>query len=145
MCHFGLRAAAYCRCQIRLTVRFFFPNPAYLLADKSTMEGVLIDPVLEMARAIFPLAWRLPGRGLVHTCSSGPLHWQQRTALRNATSQVDRDAKLVADLGVTLLWGLNTHMHADHITGTGKLKKCVPHAHGVCPARSVSQTTPLQQ
>ena len=34
----------------------------------------------------------------------------------------DRDAELVRDLGVTLKYGLNTHVHADHVTGTGKLK-----------------------
>lgn len=33
-----------------------------------------------------------------------------------------RDAKLVGELGVTLKYALNTHVHADHITGTGLLK-----------------------
>jgi sulfur dioxygenase len=34
----------------------------------------------------------------------------------------ERDAALVKDLGLTLVYGINTHCHADHITGTGKLK-----------------------
>jgi sulfur dioxygenase len=50
----------------------------YLVADKSTMEGLLIDPVLETA---------------------------------------ERDAKLINDLGITLKYAVNTHLHADHITG----------------------------
>ncbi|XP_061098211.1 persulfide dioxygenase ETHE1, mitochondrial [Conger conger] len=36
---------------------------------------------------------------------------------------VDRDAKLIEELGLTLKVAVNTHCHADHITGTGLLKK----------------------
>jgi len=59
----------------------------YLLADTTTKEAVLIDPVLELA---------------------------------------ERDAQLINDLGLTLKYGMNTHMHADHVTGTGLLKKLLP-------------------
>ncbi|KAK3880218.1 hypothetical protein Pcinc_015287 [Petrolisthes cinctipes] len=59
----------------------------YLLADNTTKEAVLIDPVIELA---------------------------------------ERDAKLVQELGLNLKYVMNTHMHADHITGTGLLKKLVP-------------------
>lgn len=38
----------------------------------------------------------------------------------------ERDAALIKDLGLTLVYALNTHMHADHITGTGKLKSLLP-------------------
>jgi sulfur dioxygenase len=34
----------------------------------------------------------------------------------------ERDAALCKDLGLKLVYGLNTHCHADHVTGTGKLK-----------------------
>jgi sulfur dioxygenase len=37
-----------------------------------------------------------------------------------------RDADLVKDLGLNLVYGINTHCHADHITGTGKLKGLIP-------------------
>ena len=50
----------------------------YLLADETTREAVIIDPVLE---------------------------------------QVDRDLAFVAELGLTLRFALDTHVHADHITG----------------------------
>lgn len=36
--------------------------------------------------------------------------------------QVDRDLKLLKELGLTLRYCLETHIHADHITGTGKLR-----------------------
>jgi sulfur dioxygenase len=37
--------------------------------------------------------------------------------------QVDRDASVIKDLGLDLVYGVNTHVHADHITGTGLMKK----------------------
>jgi sulfur dioxygenase len=37
--------------------------------------------------------------------------------------QVGRDAALVAELGLTLLWTLETHVHADHVTGAWLLKE----------------------
>jgi sulfur dioxygenase len=40
--------------------------------------------------------------------------------------QVDRDIKAAQDLGLNLVFGVNTHAHADHITGTGLLKQKVP-------------------
>lgn len=36
---------------------------------------------------------------------------------------VDRDLKLVADLGLRLVAVLDTHVHADHVTGAGKLRE----------------------
>jgi len=38
-------------------------------------------------------------------------------------TQVQRDLKLINELGVHLLYGMNTHVHADHVTGTGLLKR----------------------
>ena len=40
--------------------------------------------------------------------------------------QVDRDLKEAQDLGLNLVFGVNTHAHADHITGTHLLKRRVP-------------------
>ena len=39
---------------------------------------------------------------------------------------VVRDNQLCKDLGLTLKYCLNTHVHADHITGSGKLKQLNP-------------------
>ncbi|XP_037070100.1 persulfide dioxygenase ETHE1 homolog, mitochondrial-like [Pollicipes pollicipes] len=46
----------------------------------------------------------------------------------------DRDAQLVSDLGFKLVYAINTHMHADHITGTGRLKRLVPGARSAISA-----------
>ncbi|KAL0276378.1 UNVERIFIED_CONTAM: hypothetical protein PYX00_003965 [Menopon gallinae] len=64
----------------------------YLLADTTTGEAVLIDPVLEL---------------------------------------VERDANLIRELGVKLKYAMNTHVHADHVTGTGKLKGIFPECKSV--------------
>lgn len=37
--------------------------------------------------------------------------------------QVDRDAQVLKELGYDLKYALNTHVHADHVTGTGILRK----------------------
>ncbi|MFN7697090.1 MAG: MBL fold metallo-hydrolase [Deltaproteobacteria bacterium] len=55
----------------------------YLLADASSRDAVIIDPVLE---------------------------------------NVERDLGLVRDLGLTLRFALDTHVHADHVTALGTLR-----------------------
>lgn len=37
--------------------------------------------------------------------------------------QVERDMKLLSELGLTLTYVLDTHIHADHITGSGILRE----------------------
>lgn len=56
----------------------------YLIADESTGEAALIDPVRE---------------------------------------QLERDLRLVRELGLTLCYALDTHVHADHITAAGDLRE----------------------
>ncbi len=56
----------------------------YLLADETTREALLIDPVLE---------------------------------------QAERDLELVRELGLTLRYSLDTHVHADHVTASGTLRE----------------------
>jgi sulfur dioxygenase len=59
--------------------------------------------------------------------------------------QVDRDVKWLKELGLTLKFCLETHIHADHITGTSKLRELtgcegiVPeHADVACANRLVA-------
>jgi sulfur dioxygenase len=84
----------------------------YLIADLTTKEAVLVDPVLE---------------------------------------QVDRDVKWLKELGLTLKFCLETHIHADHITGTGKLRELIgcegivpENAHAACANRFVKHGEVLQ-
>jgi sulfur dioxygenase len=40
--------------------------------------------------------------------------------------QVERDLQFVKEIGVNLKYVINTHCHADHITGSGKIKSLMP-------------------
>ena len=49
--------------------------------------------------------------------------------------QVERDLKLLKELGLSLLYCLETHIHADHVTGTGKLRDLTG-CQGIVPAQA---------
>lgn len=38
----------------------------------------------------------------------------------------DRDLTLIRELGLNLIYAMNTHVHADHVTGTGFIKSKMP-------------------
>jgi glyoxylase-like metal-dependent hydrolase (beta-lactamase superfamily II) len=65
--------------------------------------------------------------------------------------QVERDLKLLKELGLTLHYCLETHIHADHVTGTDKLRQAtgclgiVPeNAHAACADRQIRDGETLQ-
>lgn len=49
--------------------------------------------------------------------------------------QVERDLQLISELGLTLKYSMDTHVHADHITGTGKLRE-LTHCIGIVPEKA---------
>ncbi len=52
--------------------------------------------------------------------------------------QVDRDLKLLKELGLILRYCLETHIHADHITGTAKLRTATE-CQGIVPHNAQAQ------
>ena len=77
----------------------------YLLADRDTGEGVLIDPVFE---------------------------------------QHNRDLALIRELGIELVASLDTHAHADHVTGSWLMHQATGCAIGLAAAaRAKNVTRPL--
>lgn len=48
---------------------------------------------------------------------------QEAVLVDPVLEQVARDRKLLDELGLTLRYCLETHIHADHVTGTGKLRE----------------------
>ncbi|KAH7533712.1 hypothetical protein FEM48_Zijuj04G0160500 [Ziziphus jujuba var. spinosa] len=58
---------------------------------------------------------------------------------------VERDLSLVKELGLKLIYAMNTHVHADHITGTGLIKTKVPGVKSVISEASKSKADLLIQ
>ncbi len=50
-------------------------------------------------------------------------HTREAALIDPVLEQVARDVQLLRELGLTLRYALDTHVHADHITGTGKLRE----------------------
>ena len=51
------------------------------------------------------------------------LNSKEAVLVDSVLEQVERDFKLLNELGLKLKYCLETHIHADHITGTGKLRE----------------------
>ena len=79
-------------------IRAFFDEPtntvSYLVWDPATLEGAVIDPVLD---------------------------WDNRSGTAD-TAFADRLLTAAAEAGVTIRWVLETHAHADHLTAAPYLK-----------------------
>jgi glyoxylase-like metal-dependent hydrolase (beta-lactamase superfamily II) len=75
----------------------------------------------------------------------------EATLVDPVLEQVERDLKLLGELGLQLVYCLETHVHADHITGTGKLRQAtgclgvVPvRAHAACADRFIEHGEVIQ-
>ena len=79
-------------------IRAFFDEPtntvSYLVWDPATLEGAVIDPVLD---------------------------WDNRSGTAD-TAFADRLLAAAAEAGVKIRWVLETHAHADHLTAAPYLK-----------------------
>ncbi|KAH9284581.1 Persulfide dioxygenase ETHE1 -like protein, mitochondrial [Echinococcus granulosus] len=51
------------------------------------------------------------------------IHFSRAVLIDPVLETVQRDAKLIRELDLDLRYAINTHLHADHVTGTGALKK----------------------
>lgn len=54
--------------------------------------------------------------------------------------RVERDLKLIAELGLKLIYTLDTHVHADHVTGSGELRRRTGALAGVAAVAQVGCT-----
>lgn len=52
-------------------------------------------------------------------------------------NQVERDMRLVSEMGVELTYTLDTHVHADHISGSGELRRRTGALSGMAAANGV--------
>ncbi len=60
---------------------------------------------------------------------------QEAVLIDSVREQAERDAKLIQELGLTLKYFLETHIHADHVTAVSDLKKVFPQALSVVSAK----------
>lgn len=49
---------------------------------------------------------------------------------------MDRDLQIIDELGLTLVYAVNTHCHADHVTGSGLIKSLRPTVRSAIAAAS---------
>eukprot|EP00611_Tribonema_gayanum_P020906 TRINITY_DN3908_c0_g1_i1.p1 TRINITY_DN3908_c0_g1~~TRINITY_DN3908_c0_g1_i1.p1 ORF type:complete len:383 (+),score=124.86 TRINITY_DN3908_c0_g1_i1:158-1306(+) len=54
-------------------------------------------------------------------------------------TMAERDAEIIKEMGLNLLFALNTHVHADHLTGTAKLRALFPQMRSVISRASGAQ------
>lgn len=74
-----------------------------------------------------------------YTYLLGDMKTKEALLIDPVLEHAERDAALVRELGFNLIYAMNTHMHADHITGTGKLKSLLPGTRSVIGKPSGAQ------
>lgn len=82
----------------------------YIIADGRTRDALIIDPVINTVARDLQLVKQLNLR------------------LRYARTLIITDRSSIVFF---LLFSVNTHVHADHITGSGRLKSLVPQCRSV--------------
>merc|ERR1711973_973709 len=58
---------------------------------------------------------------------------------------LERDLEIVFELGLRIKYALNTHMHSDHVTASGQLKKRLPYCKTVIAASRGTLTPCMNQ
>lgn len=74
-----------------------------------------------------------------YTYLLGDIKSREAILIDPVLEKAERDVKLVEELGLKLKFAINTHVHADHITGTGAIKKLLPECESVISAASGAQ------
>ncbi|CAG9583359.1 unnamed protein product [Danaus chrysippus] len=74
-----------------------------------------------------------------YTYLLGDMNTGEAVLIDPVLEHAERDAGLIKELGFKLLYAMNTHMHADHVTGTGRLKSLIPGSKSVIGKASGAQ------
>ena len=63
----------------------------------------------------------------IHSLTHSLTHSLLYSLIDPVLETAERDAQYIKELGLNLTHSLNTHCHADHVTGTAALKHSFPH------------------
>ena len=84
---------------MNVTVKEFYEKTTgtltYVVYDAATKDAIVIDPLLDLDT----FGWR------------------------TSTTSVETVENFVKENGLKVHWALDTHIHADHITGTAEIRK----------------------
>ncbi|XP_075976634.1 persulfide dioxygenase ETHE1, mitochondrial [Anticarsia gemmatalis] len=111
---------------------------AYCTLAKTGLQVRLVSSAMDKGSNFF-------FRQLFDTVSStysyllGDTQTREAVLIDPVLEHAERDAALIKELGFKLVYAMNTHMHADHITGTGKLKGLIPDTKSVIGKASGAQ------
>lgn len=111
------------------TRRHYWNKPGLPLQLKSSRKS----PELMYARYLTTMAHKdiifrqlFDGTSFTYTYLLADAKTKDAVIIDPVIEQVERDVRLVQDMGLNLLYALNTHVHADHVTGSGEIKKRIP-------------------
>jgi len=104
------------------------------------LQGTNITTAMASSRLLRQLFDR---ESCTYTYLLADLATRQAVLIDPVIEHAERDATLVRQLGLQLQFVLNTHVHADHITGTGRLKGLLPGARSVISRASGAQADVL--
>ena len=99
-----------------------------LVAWSNAVLTTLVPPHTQSSKARASLIFRqmYEPESSTYTYLLGDQVTKEAILIDPVLETVERDLSIINSLGLKLTYALNTHCHADHITGTGKLKGLVP-------------------
>ncbi|XP_034947296.1 persulfide dioxygenase ETHE1, mitochondrial [Chelonus insularis] len=106
-------------------------------------KGILCKPTVQSEDFLFRQLFDTTS--CTYTYLLGDLLKREAVLIDPVLELAERDAKLIQELELSLKYALNTHMHADHITGTGKLKSLLPGCQSIISQSSGAQADILVQ
>eukprot|EP00966_Prymnesium_polylepis_P038239 886689-Prymnesium_polylepis.1 len=102
-------------------------NAGGVVAHAQTTIAALGQPLHRHSLGIFLQVFDGPapdgGGSSTYTYIVGDAASKECIIIDPVLEQVEHDLKMIDALGLTLTLALNTHCHADHITGTGAIKR----------------------
>ncbi|XP_074653717.1 persulfide dioxygenase ETHE1, mitochondrial-like [Tubulanus polymorphus] len=93
-------------------------------AGETAAHGILLDDDI-IFRQLFE------HKSFTYTYLIGDRETAECVLIDPVLETVDRDLKIIEQLGLNLIYGVNTHCHADHITGTGHIKSKRPNVKSI--------------